>query len=207
MRTREHGLTGGARCPQRAGQAGFTLVEIMVTCMIALVIVGALMSSYMYGMRMFSIVKPKLVTSDQARHTISKMIQEVRSAGTIQVGTGTETRFTAAPFNSPQAGNAIQIFPNVESTNMFIRYFRDDSDDTLRRITNVDTNSTVMAREVTNAVPFTAEDFLGKVLTNRQNNKVIGLHLEFSSLPYTTGKTGPGTLYDYYQLRTRITRR
>jgi hypothetical protein len=175
--------------------------------MIALVIVGALMSSYMYGMRLFEVVKPKLATSDQARNTISKMVQEVRSAGSIQIGTGSETRFTAASLNTLQQGNAIQIFPNVETTNTFIRYFRDDSDDTLRRMTNLDTESAVMARDVTNAIPFTAEDFGGNVHTNRQSNRVIGLLLQFSSLPYTTGKAGPGSLYDNYQLRTRITRR
>jgi hypothetical protein len=175
--------------------------------MLALVIVAALMSSYMYGMRMFEVVKPKLATSDQARNTISKMVTEVRSAGSIQVGTGSETRFTPAGLNTRQQGNAIQIFPNVETTNMFVRYFRDDSDDTLRRISNLDAESTVMARDVTNSIPFTAEDFAGNVYTNRQSNRVIGLLLQFSSLPYTTGKTGPGTLYDNYQLRTRITRR
>src|SRR5687767_15508529 len=199
MNTRQHQWNASVR--------GFTLVELMVTCAIALVIVGALMCSYMYGMRMFEVVKPKLATSDQARHTISKMVQEVRSAGSIQVGTGSETRFTPVGINTFQQGNAIQIFPNVETTNMFIRYFRDASDDTLRRITNFDEESTVMAREVTNAIPFTAEDFMGRVLTNRQNNKVIGLYLQFSSLPYTTGKAGAGSVYDYYQLRTRITRR
>ena len=207
MRTREHSLTSRSRCPHRAGQAGFTLVEILVTSMVALIIVGALMSSYMYGMRMFEVVKPKLGTSDQARNTISKMILEVRSAGSIQVGTGSEAGFTAAGVNTKQQGNAIQIFPRVETTNAFVRYFRDDSDDTLRRITDRDTESAVMARDVTNAIPFTAEDFGGNVLSNRQNNKVIGLYLQFSSLPYTTAKPGAGSLYDYYQLRTRITRR
>ena len=189
------------------GRAAFTLVEVMVTAMITLVVVGALMSAYMYGMRMFEVVKPKLATSDQARHTISKMVQEVRSAGSIQIGTGGETRFTAASPNTKQQGNAIQIFPNVETTNQFIRYFRDEGDDTLRRITNLDAESAVMARDVTNAIPFTSEDFAGNVHTNRQSNRVIGLLLQFSSLPYTTGKAGPGTLYDNYQLRTRITRR
>ena len=123
MNTRKKSLmhgTGGRPCRRHAA---FTLIEIMVTCMIALVIVAALMSSYMYGMRMFEVVKPKLATSDQARNTISKMIGEVRSAGSIQIGTGGETRFTPASLNTKQQGNAIQIFPNVETTNSFIRYF------------------------------------------------------------------------------------
>ena len=91
--------TPAARRPYRR-QGAFTLVEIMVTAMIALVIVAALMSSYMYGMRMFEVVKPKLATSDQARHTISKIVTEVRSAGSIQIGTGSETRFTPASPNA-----------------------------------------------------------------------------------------------------------
>lgn len=179
----------------------------MVTSMIALIIIGALLSSYMYGMKMMEMVKPKLASSDEARHTISKLVHEVRSAASIQVGTGSETRFTAAPLNSRQEGNAIQIYPNPDTTSVFIRYFRDPSDDTLRRFTSSDQEPLTLARDVTNAVPFTAEDFAGNVLTNRTNNRVIGLYLQFSQVPYTTGKAGPGSLYDYYQLRTRITRR
>lgn len=193
--------------PALARSGGFTLVEILVTCMIALLIIGALLSSYMYGMRMFEIVKPKLSTSDEARNTISKLVQEIRSAVRVEVGTGGETQFTPAGVSARQEGNAIQIYPDIDRPTVFVRYFRDDTDNTLRRITSSMPESAVMARAITNAITFTAEDFAGRIFTNRTNNRVIGLHLNFSQLPHTTGKVGPGSLYDNYQLRTRITRR
>ena len=64
-----------------------------------------------------------------------------------------------------------------------------------------------MASAISNQVVFTAENHLGQVLTNNNNNRVIGLTLQFYQLQYPTINIGPGGLYDFYQLRTRITRR
>ena len=51
------------------------------------------------------------------------------------------------------------------------------------------------------------EDFAGNILTNNQNNRIIGLKLEFYQIQYPKMPVGPGQYYDYYQLHTRITRR
>jgi hypothetical protein len=54
---------------------------------------------------------------------------------------------------------------------------------------------------------FAAEDHLGNVLTNSQNNRVIGLRLQFYQIAFPVVAVGPGNYYDFYQLRTRVTRR
>ena len=48
---------------------------------------------------------------------------------------------------------------------------------------------------------------LWSVLTNNENNRVIGLTLQFYQIQYPVIRIGPGELYDFYQLRTKITRR
>jgi hypothetical protein len=65
----------------------------------------------------------------------------------------------------------------------------------------------VVANAITNSMVFTSEDYTGTVLTNNLNNRVIGMTLQFYQLEYPTVPIGPGAFYDFYQLRTKITRR
>lgn len=92
-------------------------------------------------------------------------------------------------------------------TNNFIRYFRDPVDRRLKRTENGTNVALVVASSITNQMVFTSEDYRGIVLTNIANNRVVGLTLQFYQLEYPTVPVGPGSYYDFYQLRTKITRR
>lgn len=201
LQKRGHSLRRGR------AMAAFTLIEILFTSVITVLIVGAILSSYIYGLRMFQLTKPKLTSSDDARHTISKMIQEIRSAWRVSVGNGSATAFTPAAFDARQEGNAIQIFPVAGNTNLYSRYFRDPGDEVLKRISSSDPDPLELAHFITNSITFTAEDHLGATLTNSANSRVIALNLQFSQLRNPTVSIGPGKFFDYYQLRTKITRR
>src|SRR5439155_21057321 len=102
-------------------------------------------------------------------------------------------------------GSAIQVYPST-NTNVFVRYFWSATDRTLRRATNGAAQSSLVASAVSNAMVFSSEDFSGHVLTNNENNRVIGLALQFYQLQYPAVAIGPGNFYDYYQRRTKITR-
>jgi hypothetical protein len=187
-------------------QAAFTLVELLVSMFILLMVITTALSSQMYSLRMFEFVKPKVNATDNARHTVGLLMNDVRSAIVVRVGTGSLTSFTEVPPNRPQIGNAIEVYLDAD-TNRFIRYYRDAADQSLRRISNGDSTMQVIARAVTNDVVFAAEDFLGSTLTNNQNNRVIALTLQFAQLQDYTAAIGRGGLYDFYQLKTKITRR
>ena len=145
--------------------------------------------------------------SDDARETISKLINDVRSANIIRIGNGSLNTFTQVGINSSQVGSAIQIYPSTD-TNSFVRYYWDGSINQLKRTDSTAPGAfSVMAQNVTNQFVFTAEDFMGNVLTNNLNNRVIGLTLQFNQIQYPVMVVGPGNLYDFYQLRTKITRR
>ena len=183
----------------------FSLPELLVTIALTVVIVGAAVMLHLYGIRMYEFVRPKVVACDEARNTISRLIEEVRSANTIKVGSGTLSAFTEAALNAPQVGNAIQVYPTT-NTSVFVTYFWDKADETLKRSVDQRT-STILARAVTNEFVFSARDYKGIVLTNAQNNRVIDVDLRFNQLQYPKAPQGKGNFYDFYQVRTRITRR
>jgi hypothetical protein len=156
---------------------------------------------------MFELIKPKLNASDEARSLISKLLEEVRSANTVAVGSGNVSNFTAALVNTPQQGNALQICSTTNTSN-YVVYFRDATDQKLKRCTNGAKTAVTMATSITNQLVFTAEDFGQHTLTNYQNGRtVIALNLKFCQLPFTKTTVGPKGLYDYYEVRTRITKR
>jgi prepilin-type N-terminal cleavage/methylation domain-containing protein len=189
-----------------AGRAAFTLAEIMVAMGIfSLALVGALYS-HLFGMRIQGITQTKLSSTQGARFALNWVRDEIRTAKSIEIGTGSDTSFTEVGLNLPQVGNAIQIYATT-NTNSFVRYYLDDSADALKRLESGATTSTVVASHITNRMAFRAEDFRGNILTNNQNNRVILMSLEFYQLQYPVVRIGPGNLYDYYRLQTKITRR
>jgi prepilin-type N-terminal cleavage/methylation domain-containing protein len=187
-------------------RSGFTLPEIMVSMTIIMLVMAAVLGSHLFGMRMFELTKAKLGASDDARKAIGLLIAEIRSAKVVRIGQGNQSTFVETPPNSLQSGSAIQVYPST-NTNVFVRYFWSGSDRTLRRATNGAAQPSLVASAISNATVFTSEDSSGRILTNNENNRVIGLALQFYQLQYPAVSIGPGNYYDYYQLRTKITRR
>jgi len=100
----------------------------------------------------------------------------------------------------PQIGSALLVQPTTNAAN-FVVYFVNPADQSFRRTATTPTNTAIVARSVTNAAVFRAQDFQGNVLTNSQNNRVIHLTLEF----YQRQPFLP--VPDYYKLETSVTRR
>jgi len=173
--------------------------------LLGLVLMG-MIASQLYGMRMLQVTSPKLGSSDEARIAVSKLVEDIRSAKLIRIGTGSLSSFTEFAVDQAQQGNSIQVYPTV-STNQWTRYYWDFADQKLKRTTNGATSVLVVANSVSNSLVFTSEDYAGNILTNNHNNRVIGLKLEFYQIQYPKMSVGPGQYYDYYQLHTRITRR
>lgn len=184
----------------------FTLAEQLVTMAVLGMVSAALMSTHFFGLRMYEMTKAKVGASDEARGAIGKLVNEIRTGKLIKIGTGGLSSFTEVPIDTPQKGNAVQIYPTTNTTS-FIRYYWDSSDRKLKRTVDGSTSVYVVANSVSNQLVFTSEDFQGKILTNNANNRVIGLTLQFYQLQYPLVAIGPGQYYDFYQLRSKITRR
>ena len=196
----------GVRFSSFQRHSAFTLPEFMVTLAVMMIVMAGVMATHLFGMKMYELTRSKLGASDEARAALGKLVSEIRSAKLLRIGDGSLSRFTEAGLNSLQIGNALQIHPST-NTNTFVRYFWDSSDKKLKRTTNGLNVVSIVANSVSNELVFSAEDFGGSILTNKENNRVIGLTLQFYQLQYPTVSIGPGGYYDYYQLRTKITRR
>jgi prepilin-type N-terminal cleavage/methylation domain-containing protein len=183
----------------------FTLTEILTAMAVfSLVMVGAFYS-HLFGLRMFNVTATKLSASENSRVVLNRVVDEVRSGKLVYVGNGSSASFTATPTDTPQEGNALQVYPTID-TNVFVRFFLDPSTQTLRRL-STNGSMEVIASYVTNQVVFCAEDYLGNTLTNNQNNRTIKLTLEFYQWEFPVAQVAPGAYYDYCRLQTRITRR
>lgn len=173
---------------------------------VLLMVLSAVLTTHLFGIRMFEITKAKLGANDEARNAISLLIEEIRTAKIVKIGNGTLKKFTEIEPDEPQKGSAIQIYPSTD-TNNYIRYFWEETDKRLKRTTNGSSSVSIVANSITNSLIFTSENFKSNILTNNENNRVIGLTLQFFQIQYPIIMVGPGNYYDFYQLRTKITRR
>jgi prepilin-type N-terminal cleavage/methylation domain-containing protein len=185
----------------------FTLPEIMVAMAVFGLVITGFLGVHICGLKMNELVRLKLGASDDARRALSRFVDDVRTAGLVRVGQGNVSSFSGVQPGQPQTGNAIEIRPEKTVTNRFIRYFLDPNDAQLKRVDSEQDLVIVLANSVTNQSVFSAEDHAGNILTNHFNNRVIGLTLQFSQIASPAISVGEGHHYDFYQLRTKITRR
>jgi prepilin-type N-terminal cleavage/methylation domain-containing protein len=190
-------LPSGARATPGAA---FTLPELMVSVTVFSLLVSGIIAANIYGLKMFQITETKLNATGYARKAIGKFADEIRASKSTWVGSVSNGVFVACTDGEVQTGSGLLIYPTT-NTAVFTIYFVDPSDQSFRRTTSTPAVTTVLARSVTNAVTFQAQDYQGNVLTNNQDNRVIHLTLEFSQ----PGRWG--RLADYYKLETSVTRR
>ena len=190
----------------RSLKHAFTLVELMITLGIFVFVAAGMLELHLIGLRLQNMANVKLEASEGARKALGRLVTDIHSAGVVYVGNWDGTKFTAAAFNTPQEGNALEIYPDKTSTNTFILYYL-GADNRLKRIQSGDSAPTTIAGAITNNIVFTSEDFAGNILSNNFNNRVIGVTLQFFQLDNPMIQIGPGNVYDYYQLQTRVTRR
>lgn len=191
---------GPSRHRSQTLNKGFTLPEILIAMTIFLIVVGAVVSANLFGLRMFQMTNTKLIVTHWSRQTIGKITGEVRACNNVQVGNyTTNSGFVGFLPGETNQGNSLLIYPTAD-TNNYILYFVNLPDQTFQR-TDQPGNTVKLADSVTNTLPFSAQDFSGNVLTNNNNNSVIHLTLEF----YQPARFMQGA--DYYKLETSIKQR
>lgn len=186
--------------------AAFTLPELMVSLTVFTFVLAGVIAGYMTGLRYFQIVKPKLCASADARKTLDRIVEDVRTAQIVKVGNGTLTTFTPKGVNQAQTGNALEIQPGTNS-GYLVHYYWDSADGRLKRTTTATGTSTTVLNSISNQVVFTAENHAGVTQSNNFNNRVIGMRLSFYQIAYPMTGVGSGYYYDYYELRSKITKR
>jgi type II secretory pathway pseudopilin PulG len=208
---------------RRMNLPGFTLMEMMVSTWIySIIFVGVMFAIQLFGLRMYTLAATKSSATAGCRKALDQIRDQIREAKTLDVGScnSTPDTFNSLSASSSQIGNALRIFPTTDTNNYTVFYL--DSTSTtncnLKRFTvttngaSFITNILVLASYITNQDIFTAEDYQGNVLTNDQsmdNRLIVYMKLQFYQWEYPIAYVGTNGLnaYDYFQLRTRITRR
>jgi len=184
---------------------GFTVLELLIAATVFTLLLIGIIAANLFGLRMFQVNAAKLNATEWSRNTFAKITDEIHTCKSVSVGNMTSGDiFEGLLPGEVQEGNAIEIQPTTNTARL-IYYFVDAADQTFRRteqfVPGVTTNKLILADSVTNTMAFTAQDFSGQVLTNRQDNQVIHLTLEFYQPEHLM--VGP----DYYKLETSVTRR
>jgi len=153
-------------------QAAFTITELMIASgLFSLVVIGTTMS-HLVGLRMCTITKAKLQTTQNARAALNRTRDEIRSAAVLTVGNVYGATFTNVTANGQRQGNGLKLCPTL-NTNNYVVYYVDTSEQTLKRKTSAGTTETI-ASFITNTIPFAAEDYAGNVLTTTKTTVSSG---------------------------------
>lgn len=178
----------------------YTLLEMMVASGVFSLVILGILACHLAGLRFQQLIQPKLLNAQYERQTLGRLIEEVRCANSLQVGTGSLSTFTTAGPTNVQAGNALRIYTST-NTWQYIYYFHDLASGTVQRVPFQSASAVIIASAVTNHTIFTMQDFAGNALTNSQNNAVMSLLLQFYVASACHG------IADSAQVRTKVTRR
>ena len=182
----------------------FSITEMMVATAVFSLLIGGVLSSHLMGLRFFNISVKKLSATAECRKALNAIRDDIRTAKTLYVGTGSNDGFSTFTNAGVRQGSALQIYPSTD-TNIFVRYYYDPQARALKRVSDSQIRPITVASFITNQTPFRAEDYLGNGLTNDQNNRIISMTLELWQPEYS--RPGPGGLADYYRLQTKASRR
>jgi hypothetical protein len=173
---------------------------VLVAMTVFILLLGGIVFAHLFGLSMFRITETKLNAADDARKTMGRMTDEIRTCKSTWIGNVKNGEFVALLDGETQQGSGLLIYPTTNTTD-YVIYFVNPPDKTFRRTTSKPGSATVVAESITNSIVFRAQDYLGNVLTNNQNNRVIHVNLEF----YQAARYLQDA--DYYKLETAVTRR
>ena len=189
-----------------SSSSAFTLPNALVALSVFMMVMAGVLASHQFGLRMLEITRSRINTTDDSRQAINLLTSEIRSAKIVRVGNGTATAFTPLGPQIFQQGNSLQINLTT-NTNDFIRYFRDATDSTLKRVASGSTNVTPIIGSITNIVIFSAQNHAGAILKNRQSHCIIAMRLFFFRLENGLVPLGPTNYFKSYQLNARFAHR
>lgn len=194
--------------------AAATLIEVMFASAILILVIFALLSAHLTGLRLSQLVESKAGASDSSRKTLDQLPMDIRSAKRWAIGNLSGTTFTSLAGGVAAQGGALQLFPTTNFSTPYILYYFDlsdtnNSDGRLMRTVNTNWNPVVLASNLINTLYFTAENYAGTVATNEGSStsykNVLHTTLQFCQFQYPLTQVGSNRLYDYYKLEFRAT--
>ncbi|MDR3458418.1 MAG: hypothetical protein P4N60_13285 [Verrucomicrobiae bacterium] len=195
--------------------AGHTLIEMVFAVATLVVVVLALMSAHLMGLREQQWVESKSGASDTSRRLLNQLPVDIRSSKMWFIGSVSGTTFTINT-NTSQ-GTALQLYETTNGSSAITYYFdltgAGNSDGHLLRYTSSNTTPVIVASNLVNwlggGYVFSVEDYNGMPATNDANSKsykcIIHVDLQFCQFQYPLTQVGTNGLYDYYKIEFKVT--
>lgn len=192
----------------------FTLVEALITSATLVIVLGSVVMCNLYGLSMAVRQQIWLGASDDAAGAIGTLMEDIRSATSLEVGSYSNSVFTQTASTGQQSGNALMIFTN-SSTLPWILYYYDSTSNNLVRSNyygpSVNGDSKlVSANPITNDVThpiFTEVDYTGTALSNATPLTAVTIYLSFTKLQDPDIVIESGSSVDLYQIITTVSPR
>ncbi|MCX8157953.1 MAG: prepilin-type N-terminal cleavage/methylation domain-containing protein [Verrucomicrobiae bacterium] len=177
----------GGRAVARWGRA-FTLPELMITGAILAMLLGAVISGHLFGLRYLRLIEVAAATNESDRRLLRLLANDMATAVFWEIGSGTESSFSRLGLNRLQQANALQIYyvqTNAAQT-QFTRYYLSANEDMLYRYNSQDKAPQLLSTSIINSGVFTMEDAAGNILSNRIQQPVLGVNIQFRDFPQGT---------------------
>ncbi len=218
----------------RPGTSAFTLAEMLCAVTVFGMVIAAMIATMIFGMRIYTLAATKLTATAGCRKALNTIRDQVKEAKLVNIGicASGPASFNPLGLTNYQVGNALELSLTNNWTNGFTLYYLDTSTSTNKlmqcTVTNIGSstnltyiNTNILASYITNSDIFAAQDFQGQNLTNDNtaddnlleaipNRLIVCVKLQFYQWEYPIAQVGSSNAwnaYDYYQLRTKITRR
>ncbi len=182
------------------------MTGLLISASILVVVVGGVIATQIFGLKTFQIVSARQGVGPTTQIALRQIGAEIRGAKSVLLGNGTVTTFTQLTTTALQQANSLEIHTTGDAS-VYIRYYTDSKDNTLKRIESGRTLPTVVASYLKSLTVFTAEDSQGNVLSEYRNNQVLGISLDFTQLEGCTTKVGTGNQFVSFPYRAKISYR
>jgi len=163
------------RGPARRRARGFTLAEMLTATSAFTLVMGTVLTLYVFAARVSNGVSQQYLFGTQA-NVLYTMAGEVKAASSVLVENYNGTNFTAISAGQPQQGNALSLVVTNGSSTMNVYYWL-SSTGTLYRAAKTVTNCVLRLSNVTNTVPFAFLTYQGAVASNQTQRQLVNVTL------------------------------
>jgi hypothetical protein len=195
-----------------AKRAGHTLIEMMFVSATMVMVLGALISAHLVGLRQNQLVQSKCGASDSSRKVLQKLPYDIRRAKMWSIGNLSGSTFVPVT-NGVLRGTALKLCTTTNGSEYSIYYFdtsqTNDSNGMLMTSSVTNWNPVVLCSNLINTLYFTAEDYRGVPqnlgINERSYKNIIHVTLQFCQFQYPKTIVATNGLYDYYRMDFKIT--
>ena len=159
----------------RRSNAGFKLVEMLFAMGIFTLVMGTVLTLYVFSAKATSAVSRQFDINNGVR-AVNFMVKEIKSAQSVAVQTYDGSSFSDIPTGTPFQGNALALTVPSGTNTLQIWYWLNSSGQLYRATLNTG-RSKVFLNNVTNAAPFSLENYSGGVLSTNQGRTLVDINL------------------------------